>query len=463
MRAAKDRDARRRLDDMCRSLVLVLGLLVVLTGCGTGGDHHDPEPVPSATPLPRPGTIDAGFGIGGFAVTGFPGDAADDVAYAVAVQPDGKIVAAGSTASSGDAPQFAVARYLPHGTLDPTFGDDGRVLPIVGVPGIATDVAVAPDGTIVVVGDGGPGFVVVRLGPDGRQDESFGEGGAASSPGFITEADLAIQPDGKILVAGTVFGQSTTMLGVVRYQADGTLDATFGDHGVAASGIGPSNDARALLLQPDGTILVGGSGQPDDAAMRFLVVRHLPDGSLDAGFGDGGIVQTDVTPGRLSRITALALREDGAVLALGSAGLPVFGGPFVPGGPRPPDPDGGPLVLVRYRADGSLDATFGDGGIVPTAISIDPATPILVQPDGRILVGDGLRFEGAASVRRLLPDGALDASFGDGGTFAMHVRPDDNSALFALAFQDDGRLVAAGFSRPSFTQGDFAVTRVFAQ
>lgn len=310
-----------------------------------------------------------------------------------------------------------------------------------------------PDGGVVVAGGVTEGFGLFRCDANGHPDATFGHDGIVVSDESLRAiyGATAVQPDGKILVAAVVAAPDfNSDLALFRYRADGTLDPTFGDHGIAAAPIGLVSEVHTLVVQPDGRIIVGGTGIPGTAPAipRFQLVRFLSDGRLDETFGDDGVVVTDVTPGLRSTIFALALRDDGGILALGPGGIP------------PRSSDNGPLFLVHYRNDASLDLT--SGGIVAAAISVDQGAPLLVQDDGRILVGDGARFDGPASVRRLLPGGTLDTSFGDDGTFVMHVRPDDISALQALALQGDGRLVGAGFSRPSMSQGDFAVARLFA-
>jgi uncharacterized delta-60 repeat protein len=370
------------------------------------------------------------------------------------VQPDQKIVTAGYSSPLDGLPEFAVARYLSDGTLDPTLAGVGRVVVDVGTAGIASAVAVGADGTVVVGGAVTEGIGLLRFGPDGRTDVTFGHDGVVLSPttSFATVAGIAIADDGTVLVAGVVFVDLVSEVGLMRYRADGTLDPRFGDQGVVTTPVGVDMAVHAFVVQPDGRILVGGSGSTDatNGAGVFLLARYLPDGTLDAGFGEGGIVRTDVTPGERSRIVALSLGADGEILALGPGAVP----------PRA-SREGGALYLARYRSDGALDTSFGIDGIVAAAIGINEGAPIVVQADGKILVGDGLRFTGAASVQRLAADGTVDTDFGDGGTFAMHARPDDDSALLAFAIQSDGRLVGAGYSRPPMGSADFALTRVW--
>lgn len=439
---------------MIRAWAATLALLAALVGCGDGGGggHHDPTPSPTATSLPRAGTVDPSFATAGFAVTDFPGAAPDDVAYAVAVQPDGKIVAAGVSSPVEGLPTFAVARYLPDGTLDAAFEDGGRLVSRVGTAGIASDVVVAANGTVVVAGTVTEGFGLLRLEASGRPDTTFGDDGIVLGPGnLVSFSRVALQSDGRILVAGLV-GPGTSNIGLFRYRGDGTLDPTFGVGGVVSTTAGSDVAVRALLVQSDGRILVGGSGSGVTTIGdgTFLLARYLGDGTLDGEFGDGGIVRTDVTPGARSRIVTLSVSADGGILALGVGGQP----------PRASG-NGGALFLARYRPDGSLDASFGAGGIVPSAIAINDAAPIAVQADGKILIGDGLRFTGPASVRRLSADGSVDTAFGDDGIFAVHVRPNDDSAILALALQPDGWLVAAGYSRPPMATADFAAARLW--
>ena len=306
------------------------------------------------------GKLDPGFGSSGTVTTDIGGM---DYVNAVALQPDGRIIAVGQITvfSSPPSYDFALARYTPDGKLDPSFGRGGIVRTDVGGIDDANAVALQPDGRIVVVGSTGPSggedYAVVRYVPDGNLDPSFGRGGIVRTDvGGIDHARaVALQPDGRIVVAGTV---------LARYTSDGTLDPSFGSGGIVKTrGFGSFS---AVALQPDGKVVAGGSTYPVQVAGDFAFARYTPDGTLDASLGSGGVVKTlgSLFPG------AVAFQPDGKVVMGGSTGQ-----------------GGGDFAVARYTPGGTLDPSFG-GGTVTTDIggSDSGIRAIALQPDGKIVV-----------------------------------------------------------------------------
>jgi len=445
-------------------------LLVVLAaiGCGDGGSSPKATPLPTPTEPPsRAGELDRTFGSEGVVITDFGGR--HDQVNALAVQPDGKIVAVGRS----DAPvevEFAaaLARYDVAGALDGTFGDGGRVL-LTAVNGSeATAVVLASQGNILVGGTvatpNPEPWLLVRFDASGRLDHGFGSGGivqltVAQGGPF---AAVAIQPDGRIVVVGEAF-DGASEFALARLESDGTLDATFGMRGIVTTRIGQESIPSAVVLQPDGKIVVGGfaSTVVTEFARSFALARYLPDGTLDATFGSGGIVVTDVTPGLPSLIFALALQPDGAIVARGPSGFDDATGPS--GGDIFGHP--GPFVLVRYRPDGALDEGFGTDGILSTDFKSE-GQPVatIVQPDGKLLVGSltvtNVDPFSQAAVARFTAAGTPDPDFASGGIFEMHLRPNDESSIRALALDPDGTVIAGGFSRLTDSTYDFALVRL---
>ena len=233
----------------------------------------------------------------------------------MAVQPDGRIVVAGATANDGD---FAVARYLADGTLDPSFGRGGLVTTDVDDGAdTAHAVLVQPDGAIVVagtaqLGDGGiNAFALVRYLPDGDRDASFGEDGVVVTTfGPFDEAwALVREPDGRLVAAGSSFTGEAFEFALARYAADGSLDATFGDGGKVTTTVG---SARTVARQSDGRYVVAGDGIVDGTP-AFVIARYTTDGALDPGFGNGGVAATAG-----GRAVALAIQPDGNLLVAGT-------------------------------------------------------------------------------------------------------------------------------------------------
>jgi uncharacterized delta-60 repeat protein len=327
------------------------------------------------------GSMDATFGSAGKVTTDFGGDG--DRADSVALQLDGKIVAAGTTSTPGVGgfSHFALARYNSDGSLDATFGSGGKVITDFG--GGAEAVALQPDGKIVAAGSASPGatiffdFALARYNPDGSLDATFGSGGKVTTEftgGSDRASAVALQPDGKIVAAGTAFTGTSYNVALARYKPDGSLDATFGSGGkVTTEFTGNFDQANAVALQPNGKIVAAGNtgaGTSHD----FALARYNPDGSLDATFGSGGKVTTDFTGGS-DQATALSLQPNGKIVAAGTAST----GTILE------------FALVRYKKHGGLDPSFGSGGKVTTDFtgSNDVAWGVALQPDRKIVAVGG--------------------------------------------------------------------------
>ena len=290
------------------------------------------------------GTLDSGFGAtcsggetAGTTTTNFAGT--NDQATAVAIEPDGKIVAAGSTLISSGNYDFAVARYDADGCPDTTFGPghDGKVTQ--GFPANGNDKAhglVLQGDKIVVAGSaaGSPSneFGLARFNGDGSLDPSFGANGETLTDfgggGASTSANaLVAQSDGRLVAAGTTYmGPATSIdFALARYTADGVLDSSFGTAGkvttnFSAPSTSPSQStdfAQGLALEPDGTIVAGGTACCDSAGQYdFALARYSPDGAPDTSFGANGQLVKDVQGGH-DEITAVATQPDGRILTGG--------------------------------------------------------------------------------------------------------------------------------------------------
>jgi uncharacterized delta-60 repeat protein len=252
-----------------------------IVAVGVAGDDIIHEgggnPVFALARYSQGGSLDASFGTGGKVTTALPDSEADGIV----LQPDGKIVVAGVSGLT-----FALARYKKNGSLDPGFGAGGK---ITAPTGSASAVALQSNGKIVAAGGG-----IARYNPNGSPDLGFGTTGKVATPSFEAHA-LVIQPDGKIVVAGRVQTgkQDFTKLGIRRYKPDGSLDASFGAGGKVETGFGAVySEANAVARQSNGMLVVAGdSGN----GARFVLARYRKNGSLDPGFGSGGKVLTDFT------------------------------------------------------------------------------------------------------------------------------------------------------------------------
>jgi uncharacterized delta-60 repeat protein len=235
------------------------------------------------------GSLDVSFGEGGKVLTAFGGNSID-AANAVVLQPDGKILAAGRT-RSGPTYDFALARYLPNGALDPTFDGDGLVVtPLSTVNDDVFELALQRDGKIVaagwMLGTDRADMAMARYNPEGGLDSSFEGDGKVVAPFPMSSAafEVALQRDGKILTGGS---------DVARFSADGTVDRSFGTGGRASTG---SVTGLSLQLQPDGKILAVGSVFAGQGQGDFAVVRLTAAGRVDTTYGRGGRIVTDVGP-----------------------------------------------------------------------------------------------------------------------------------------------------------------------
>ncbi len=387
-------------------------------------------------------------------MTPFPGTGAST--RAVAIQDDGNIVVAGGTAGL-----FLLVRYTPDGAMDPAFGAGGIVTTGFGGLG-ATAVAleIQTDGMIVLAGRAGQTingaaknvFALARYETNGALDATFGTGGLVTTsfgvftnPGEIARA-LAIQPDGKIVVAGYTTLNDGLHLALARYQMNGVLDPLFHGGGVLDQpgkiiGVARGTWANAVAVQTDGKILVGGGNRDG----QFLLARYNTIGAPDLSFGSLGMVTTVLSPGLTSdEVFALVLQSDDKILA---TGLSHNGSDFDYG-------------LARYETSGALDATFGTGGIVKTGIvpltipftGGDYAQAAATTPDGQLVVAgysnDGRYIFSAARYLTGLgpppPDPRADLSL---AMAASTLEPEIGSDVtFTITVENRGPADATGVS-----------------
>jgi uncharacterized delta-60 repeat protein len=412
------------------------------------------------------GDLDPTFGTGGMVMTDI--NRSTDIANAVAIQPDGKLVVVGQAYKHNDYSEedFVVARYNTDGTLDTTFGRSGRVrTDFPGLAAVPSSVVIQPDGKIVVAGGAFPlftfagDFKVVRYNPNGSLDTSFGNGGIVTTtfPQGSYAFDLALQSDGKLIAAGTVFvdfdpgDMSDTDFALARYNPDGSLDTTFGNSGtVTTDFLGHEDDAFSVLIQPDGKIVAVGSANDPATFYDFAAVRYLGNGTIDETFGVGGRVRTDFGDQNFDRARSAALQSDGRIVAAGFA-ISQNGGVQN-------------FAVARYTSSGVLDTTFSRDG--KTQIDFgnccQSATKVLLQSDGKIITVGGSNGESSEDdflLARLNPRGALDNTFGIGGKVRTSFG-DLNGGANGAALQSDGKIVAVGFQATFTNQwANFALAR----
>lgn len=381
-----------------------------------------------------------------------------DSAFDVAIQAaDGTIVAVGVANSLRADAMFAIVRYDGAGVLDPTFGGDGKVVTNVTRRwDAASAVAIQPDGKIVVAGEAGaagPGsdgkFALARYGTDGSLDNTFsGDGKLVTnvSPGPDFVFGIKLQGDGKIVVAGGA-GGSGGRIALARYHSTGARDTTFGGDGLVTTNLSRFDDrADDLTIQADGRIVVAGTANYFSARARFAVVRYEPDGSRDGTFSGDGVTMTNLTPSFDGAFALTVQPGDDKIVVAGQAG----------GG------NAGRLAVVRYGTDGSLDSSFsGDGkAVVNFTPRLDYADDVVLQSDGKIVAGGAIRFFGPDprfAIARFGANGTLDAMFsGDGRVTTDFDAP--FGGIYGLAIQPgDGKIVAVGTAGGA--RGRFGVAR----
>lgn len=406
---------------------------------------------------------------------------AEDIAYGLVVG-SGPIVQVGyrETFTPAYHKDIALVRYTGSGALDESFDGDGKVITTIEGDDEARGIVLLADGSLLVAGNSfttssnTADVLLARYRTDGTLDNTFNATGTTPgisfsyySHGIQAEVrDMVVQPDGKLVVAGysakDLYSSYTYVFGVARFNRDGTLDASFGQDGVVVVDFGNSAGASSVALQPDGKIVVGGSVgyYPDQGPWEadFALVRLTGEGVLDPTFdGDGKAVIDFYSNDYLSDI---AVQPDGKIIGAGAS----FD-EYNPGGGY----NSSDFAVVRFTPDGKADRRFGNGGLVTTDFfgDYDHVGSVALQPDGRILVS-GLVYRpdpvipdtylSDFAVVRYNSNGMLDTRFGTGGKALANMG--SAQGLGYLALQVDGKIVVGGaLQDPVNSTADFALVR----
>ena len=380
-----------------------------------------------------------------------------DFCYAVAIQEDGKIVLAGNSISASDNIDFALFRLNPDGILDNSFDMDGKVTTDFnnGSLDIATALEIQPDGKILAAGITMSDyflFALARYNTDGSLDDSFGSGGLVTTyfTGFEQALDMAIQDDGKILLAGMTHETGNYKdFAIARYNTDGSLDNSFGTGGkILTDFSGYHDEAAGIAVQPDGKIIaVGSAGDGNTDGYDFALVRYNTDGSFDGSFGTGGKVITDFF-GNFDKANSVAIQPDGKIV-LGGSAVTAYGDDF---------------ALARYNTNGDLDASFGiDGKVTSSFINdyTDKGNSVALQEDGKIIFAGFAENSGAVTdfgLVRYNTDGSNDFSFGLFGV-VMTDFGGSGDQCYSVAIQADNKILLAGFAGEGASDDSFGVAR----
>ena len=393
--------------------------------------------------VPVAGALDLTFNGTGSTTIDFGND---DQAKAVLVQPDGKIISVGSW--DGGSSDFALARYSLDGTLDPTFNTTGKSSFNLGSADFATAAALQPDGKIVVVGYSNAfgatnDFAVMRVNTDGSKDATFNGGTGVLSVDFGNDdraSGVALQPDGKIIVAGKWDGGASDF-GIIRVNTNGTLDSTFAPGSTQGGGkqnvffgtsIGSGQDfATGVAVRPDGRIVVGGYTNLNGAATNdFAVAQLKADGTFDTTFGPGLNGKATVDFGTADdKANAVLIQPDGMIVLAGTV--------------NPPAADFG---IARFKTDGTLDTGFNTTGKASFGLgNNEVGTSIAIRPDGKLIMGG---FSDSAGTNdfaliRVNANGSQDNTF-TGGTNGARFSFGGDERAFSVALRQDGKIVVAG-------------------
>ncbi|WP_157269400.1 DUF4347 domain-containing protein [Azohydromonas aeria] len=363
----------------------------------------------------------------------------------MAVLKDGRILLMGNEGDNGSG-RIALARYLSNGTLDTSFDGDGKLLlaavgqtgnasgPVYYQPGYGCTVTLQPDGKMLLPGFVDGRVVLTRLNADGSQDAGFGVGGkivSSLSGSYADGSQVALQADGKILLAapgGFV---------VARYNTDGTLDTSFGRSGKVGPYYGYDISTRDILVLPNGNILMVGL-----VDYKLVMVQYNANGKANLKFGVDSMVVSGL--GSHSYDGAVAVQADGKIVAVGYAQRDI--------------------AVKCYNADGSLDAGFGNQGLVTTRIvahdyDYSEAFSVALQADGKIVVAG--ESHGDVVVVRYLPDGRLDTSFdGDGKVITKLTWDVDRTGInYSVAIQADGKILVSTSRGEGYETQDFQLLR----
>jgi uncharacterized delta-60 repeat protein len=398
--------------------------------------------------MPRFGDLDASFGTlgNGKVITDFSGNSFDQ-ALSVAIKPDGKIIVAGVTIVNGSR-DFALAGYLSNGSLDASFGLNGKVITDFGNKDEAFSVAINKNtGKIIVAGyttvNRKDDFALAGYLSNGSLDASFGLNGKVITDFGGYANSVAIDPsNNKIIVAGVKGGD----FALAGYLSNGFVDASFGLNGKVITDLGSYDIAKSVAIKPDGKIIVAGF-----KGGVFALAGYLSNGFVDASFGTNGKVITDF--GSYDEALSVAIKPDGKIIVAGLTYVNGFN-----------------FALAGYLSNGSLDASFGLNGKVITDFggTVDVAISVAINPNGKIIVAgytNSVNDSNDFALACYNSNGSLDASFGTLGTglvitdFGGNIIDQANSVAIN---PNNGKIIVAGFTNKNGSS-DFALAGYFGE
>ncbi|HEX3151616.1 MAG TPA: Ig-like domain-containing protein [Gemmataceae bacterium] len=395
-----------------------------------------------ARDVPSSGSLDTSFSGDGLAFVSFdPG--AIDTSGGLTIQTDSKIVLAGTSNGFSSNPAPLLSRLKADGSLDNTFSGDGYYT-LPGTKGGFSQVIQQPDGKLVAVGyadvSGSNRLLIARLNTDGTLDSSFAASGVylGTTNGEFGRA-ITLDANNDIIIGGTAStGGSASKFLIARFNPDGTLDTGFNGTGEQKVDLGPTDaTAVSVIVQTDGKVVGAGYSSSSGGNFSFAVVRCNTNGTLDTGFDGDGIARTAPPGTQFEGISQIVQLPNGQLMAAGNVYLSNRVTP----------------TLLRYNTDGSLDTNFGGVGYLYTAMNNDASIGgIALEADGRVVAGGVVGIPGGSKsiLMRYNTDGSLDTTFGAGtttyspGIVLTDMAPSDNDGFAAVAEQSNGRIVATG-------------------
>jgi uncharacterized delta-60 repeat protein len=370
---------------------------------------------------------------------------------AVLVQPSGKIVLAGTARTSKGQDVFGVACFNPNGTLDTTFGNGGTAIPSFKGNGYSYSLGLAAalyptggpgDEKILDVGQevsttGTASIALVRFNANGSLDTSFGNGGLVITTfkqvaGSEGASGVVVTSAGKIVVAG----DNNSGFELARYNANGSLDTSFGTGGTVYTPVAPGASAYALAQEANGDVMVAGSTQGPYSQSEWLLAAYTPGGTLDPTFGSGGLVYNS-SLNNTAHAVAVYPQTDPS----GNAGKIMVAGMST--GAQNFNTYPLSFSLARYKSNGTLDTTFGSGGMVINTVFGEGAAAwaVAIQPDGKVVAAGESTY--GFTLARYIGDGSLDATFGSGGVVTT-TSVGTTVGFRGLALQPNGDILATG-------------------
>lgn len=394
------------------------------------------------------GQLDTNFGTDGIAKTII--SPADDQSLTICVLPDDRFLVAGYSTIETDNRGFSMVMYNPNGEIDIAFADNGIMTEDLSAGNdVITSAVILDDGSILVSGYATLDdyyVVVAKYTPQGVADETFAANGKFDMDfgyGNDQGRSIAVQPDGKIILGGIAEdADSVTNFLVLRLNASGQTDNSFGQDGIVMSVEGTEGCyLKNIKLQDDGKILAIGVCNKIDTGNGdygdVMLARYNSDGTPDLNFGSNGVIITSF--GESTDIMySILLQQDNKIIICGLVAS---------------NTDAGDLAMMRFHANGSLDTSFGDEGMVITDLdnSLDYCEPSLIQPNGKIILGGFIYTYSDESydllISRFNSDGSPDSTFGTNGWTRTGIAINTREYGFAMAFQSNYDILLAGSSK----------------